>query len=254
MIRGDLHYCESHDFVYNCVEEERKLYNGEPCFYTDARYGGSNHNYYKDCYLHFSRWKWGKRYALSLKASMRAVRQCRNIPVGTVVEFNKDYYFTTKKGKHIGLSYYYKVKNENPFDPKYEINGVSYTRNFQNQDGWEQHLVDELRMNDFIVSVNEGNPDFISGMLATAATHNGQQMDVKDNEGQIATAYGHGMIIGFSTGNNDYRGYSNGRENVLFDYYKEFNKWSQCNEISKDLSPKEIVQELLKPRNDDTTN
>jgi hypothetical protein len=46
-------------------------------------------------------------------------------------------------------------------------------------------------------------------------------------------------------------GYSNGCDNVLFDYFGEFDKWSRCNEISKDLSPKEIVRELLKPKKDE---
>jgi hypothetical protein len=56
------------------------------------------------------------------------------------------------------------------------------------------------------------------------------------------------MIIGFSTGRNNFMGYSCGCDSVLFDYFQEFDKWSGCNEINKDLSPKEIVEELLKPR------
>ena len=247
-IAGDLHYCYSHDFVYNEIEEERKLYNAEPCFYTDARYQAGAHNYFKDCYLYHSRHRWGKKYSLSLKACMRIVEQCRNIPVGTIVEFQRDWYYTSKKsGRPINMNYYYKVREENRFDPQYEINAKRFSRDFDT-DEWAQELTAELRANGFIVGVSKGNPDFISGMLATAAAYSGQQMDVKDNEGQIATAYGHGMIVGFSTANNDFRGYSNGCDSVLFDYFQEFDKWSRCLEISKKLSPKEIVEELLKPR------
>jgi len=32
------HYCKSHDFVFNPDEENKKLHQGQPCFYTDSRY------------------------------------------------------------------------------------------------------------------------------------------------------------------------------------------------------------------------
>jgi len=118
-IDGDLHYCQSHDFVYNCEEEERKLYNAEPCYYTDSRYVNGKHNYYKDCYLFFSRTRWFK--GLSLKSCIRRTLKCKNIPIGTVVEFTKDWYFSHKK---INLGYYFKIRKENKFDPKYEINDL----------------------------------------------------------------------------------------------------------------------------------
>ena len=250
-ISGDLHYCLSHNFVYNEVEEERKLYNAEACHYTDGRYYDGRHNYFKNCYLYFSRHNWGKKYALSLKACMRIVEQTRNIPVGTIVDFKRDWYITRKSGYVVPMSYRYKVRKENTFDPKYEINEKRFSRDFDD-DKWAQKLTDERRATGVIVAVSKGNPNFISSMIATAAAYTGKSMDVDDDEGQIATAWGHGMKIGFSTGDNTYRGYSNGRGNVLFDYFQEFNKWSQCYEISKDLTPKEIVAELLKPREDDT--
>jgi hypothetical protein len=180
---------------------------------------------------------------------VRVVEQCRNIPVGTIVDFKHDWYYTSKKsGKVIPMDYRYKVKKENNFDPKYQINGKSYSRNFID-DKWAQELTEELRANGFIVSVSEGNPDFIFGMLNTASQYaSGKPIEVQDDGGQIATAYGHGMKIGFSSGEYSYRGYSNGCKHVLFDYFQEFNKWSQCYEIEKSLTPKEIVTELLKPR------
>lgn len=239
-IRGDLHYCQSHDFVYNCEEEERKLYNAEPCHYTDYRYGGSRHNYYKDCHLYFSRSKWGGKYELSLKACMRKVRQCRNIPVGTIVEFTHDWYFA---GKKIDMNYRFKVRKENIFDPKYEINAPRYFRNFDN-DKWAQELTNELRANGFIVGI-DGNTNFLSNMVSTAAAYTGKIIEPNEEEGQTAIAYGHGMIIGFSTGRNNFMGYSNGCDSVLFDFYGEFDKWSRCGEIPKNLSPKEIVINLL---------
>lgn len=251
MIRGDLHYCWSHDFVYNEVEEERKHYNAEPCFYTDWRYAAGKHNYFKDCYLHSVRSKWGKKYELSLKACMRVVNQCRNIPVGTIVDFQHDWYYTTKKNKVIPMSYKFKVRKENCFDPKYEINSLGYSRNFIDCER-SQKLTEALRANGFIVFVSEGNPDFIMSMIGTAQQYaTGQRNADREAGGQIATAYGHGMKIGFSSGDNTYQGYSYGVKSILFDYFGEFNKWSQCHEIDKDTAPDEVIKLLLKPRNND---
>ena len=248
-IKGDLHYCYSHDFVFNCVEEERKLYNGEPCFYTDWRYGSGKHNYYKDTYLYSTRSKWGRKYELSLKACMRIVNHCRNIPVGTIVDFRHDWYYTTKKKKTVvPMTYRFKVRKENKFDPKYEINAPSYSRDFHCCER-SQKLTEALRANGFIVSVNKGNPDFIMGMIATAQEYTTGQRDAdREAGGQIATAYGHGMMIGFSSGDNTYQGYSYGRKSILFDYFGEFNKWSQCHEIDKDCAPEEVIKLLLEPR------
>ena len=252
MIRGDLHYCVSHDFVYNEVEEERKLYNAEPCYYTDARYVSGKHNYYKDCHLFWSRSKWGVKYSLTLKTCMRIIRQCRNIPVGTIVDIKHDWYYTVKKsGRAIPMGYRFKIKKENLFDPKYEINMKSYSRDFHCCER-SQKLTEALRANGFIVSVSEGNPDFITSMINTAHEYcTGQREADKEAGGQIATAYGHGMMIGFSSGDNTYRGYSYGVKSVLFDYFGEFNKWSQCYEIDKTLPAEEIVEILLKPRDND---
>ena len=250
-ISGDLHYCYSHDFVYNEVEEERKQYNGEPCHYTDGRYGDGRHNYFKNCYLYFSRAKWGAKHTLSLKACMRIVNQCRNIPVGTIVDFKRDWYYTSKKSdKVIPMTYRFKVRKENVFDPQYEVNLKSYKRNFDDCE-YSQKLTDLLRANGFLVSVSKGNPDFIMGMIATATEYaTGKRGEDRDDEGQIATAYGHNMKIGFSSNNNSYRGYSCGMYHILFDYFGEFNKWSQCYELSKDMTPEEVVKQLLAPRDE----
>lgn len=241
-IDGDLHYCASHDFVYDCEEEERKLYDAKPCYYTDSRYVSGNHNYYKDCYLYFSRGRWGRSVELSLKACMRIVNQCRNIPVGTIVDFTKDWYIT---GKNIDLGYRFKVKKENIFDPKYEINMPRYSRNFDD-DQWANELTDELRANGFIVGVSKSNVNFLSNMISHASA----MTEPNDEEGQTAIAFGHGMKIGFSSGKDTFMGYSNGCDNVLFDYHNEFDKWSRCREIDKSLSPKEIVEILLNPKED----
>ena len=243
-IEGDLHYCISHDFVYNCEEEERKLYNAEPCYYTDGRFADTMHNYFHNTKLYWTRWR-----DISLKACIRRTLQTKNIPVGTIVDFNKSWFY---RGKRIDNSYKFKIRKFNPLDIKFEINLAKYKRNFNN-DEFSQKLTDALRANGFIVGVSKGNTNFISGMLSTAAAYMGQRIEQEEENGQVAVAYGHGRIIGFSTGENSFQGYSNGCENILYDFHGEFNKWSQCIEIHKSAPINEIIKELTddKPRDDD---
>ena len=73
-------------------------------------------------------------------------------------------------------------------------------------------------------------------MIKNAAAMTGQTTDDIDGdvEGEIATAYGYGKKIGFSSGQSSYRGYYNGQDNILWDWYGEFNKWNKCCEIPRD--------------------
>lgn len=245
-IHGDLHYCHSHNFVYNEVEEERKLYNAKPCYHTDGRYFDSQYNYFKECYLYHTRREWNQD--ISLKSCIRKTLQCRNIPVGTIVEFQHDWYIQRKSGEIIPMEYKFKVRKENCFNPKYKINLAKFSRNFDNCEK-SQQLTDTLRANGFLVDVSKGNPDFIMDMIATATKYStGKRGEDREAGGQIAVAYGHGMMIGFSSGDNSFRGYSNGRKSVLYDYFGEFNKWSQCYEIDKDIPADEIINILLKTK------
>ncbi len=239
-IEGDLHYCYSHDFVYDAKEEERKLYNAEPCYYTDGRFTDTMHNYYKNTKLYWTRWK-----DISLKACIRRTLQTKNIPVGTIVSFNKSWFYPKKR---IDNSYKFKIRKYNPLDIKFEINKAGYFRNFNNCE-FSQKLTEALRANGFIVFVSKGNSNFISGMLSTAAAYTGKYIETVEENGQIATAYGHGRKIGFSSGENNYQGYSNGCENILYDFYGEFNKWSQCIEIHKSTPIDEIIKELTDDEN-----
>jgi len=237
-IKGDFAYCVSHNFVYNAEDEERKLYNAEPCYYTDARFVDSVHNYYKNCYLFWRRFR-----PSSIKAAIRRTLACKGIPVGTIVSFNKSYYHPGKKFRN---GYNFKIKKENPIDIKFEINGPGYSKNFKSCTK-SQNLVKALREAGFIVKVMEDNNNFISNMIATAAAYKGDKMEVTKETGQVAIAYGHGKKIGFSSHDNNLFGYGYGVESILWDRHGYFNKWSQCNEILKTTPIDEIVEILVKP-------
>jgi hypothetical protein len=239
-INGDFAYCESHKFLYNTEVEEEKLYNAQPCYYTDNRFYDGYHNSYKQTMLH-----WTRFHDISLKACIRKVMETRNIPKGTEIRFGKSWYVRRVKWSN---GFGFKVKKENKFEPQYEINMKGYSKNFNTCER-SKELTDTLRANGFIVYVNSKNPSFLSSLISTAAAHVGKQVDVDNDEGETATAYGYGKKIGFSSKNNTLFGYSNGCDSILWDRFGEFCKWSRCNEISKTTSIEEII-EILKQKDD----
>lgn len=238
-IEGDFAYCASHKFVYNIEEEEKKLYNGEACYYTDKRFYDGRHNYYKNTKLHWTRFK-----DVSLKACMRMVRNCKNIPIGTIVSFQKSWYYT---GKNVDNSFNYKVRKENKLELNYEVSYPGYFENFETCD-FAKKLTDALRANGFLVYVRKENPDYLMSMVSNAAAHIGQKIEVEKVPEEIAFAYGHGKRIGFTARDNSLMGYSYARESVLFDWYDEFNKWSRCKEILKTTPIEEILETLMEKR------
>jgi len=238
-IEGDFAYCKSHNFVYNSEEEKEKLYNAQPCYYTDKRFIDTIHNYYGETKLHWTRFKY-----ISLKTCIRKVLKCRNIPVGTIVNFNKSWYVSKFK---IDNSYKFKIKKENKLDINFEINMPEYFENFTNCE-FSKELTNKLRENGFIVSVTK-NESFLTNMFNTAIALTGKKgFENSEIEGDIAIAYGYGKKIGYSSFKNDFMGYSNGCDNILWDKFGEFDKWSRCNEIPKTESIDKII-EILKQEN-----
>jgi len=235
----DMHYCASHNFWFNQEEQERLLYFGQPCIYTDKRYIEGRWNFYREGSM-----GWWRRKGISIKKAFRLLKKTRNIPVGTIVDISHNCYGTYKTGKHYSLGYKYKVIKENRFDPNYEINLPSYFDNF-NTDQKAKELTELLRLNGFIVSVTSKNPNFISSLISTAASYKGHNVEIDEEEGETALAYGHGLKIGYSSNKNTLFGYSSGVDTVLYDRLGEFDKWSRCPGIKKDVPNEEIVRLLI---------
>jgi len=234
-LEGDVAYCTSHDFVYNPEIEEQKLYNAQPCYYTDKRFIDGKFNFFKETKIHWTRFK-----DVSLKTCIRKTLNCKNIPVGTIVKFAKSWYY---KGKNIDNSFLFKIKKENKLDIKYEISEPSFFNNFETH-SFSKKLTNKLRENGFIVQVFNINPNYISSLISTAGEYLNKNIEITNEEGEYAIAYGYNKKIGFSSHKNSFRGYSNGCNNILWDKFGEFNKWSQCNEINKDLEINEIIKIL----------
>jgi len=236
----DLHYCESHNFWYNSHENKKLLHFARPCMDNDFRYTDGRHN----SYGHGSM-LWSRRVGFTLKKAIRLIRKTRNLPVGTIVNITHNCYGIGKKsGKNFSLGFKFKVKKENKFDPKYEISPEFKNTNFTT-DEKAKALTDLLRANGFIVFVVSKNPNFLSSLISTAAAYMGNNIAADIEEGEIATAYGHGLRIGYSSNKESFRGYSNGIENILFDKWTHFDKWSRCCEISKLESNERILEILL---------
>jgi hypothetical protein len=239
----DLHYCESHHFMYNAEEEEKKLHYGQPCYYTDNRFYDGDHNSYKQTCTYRNR----KRF-ISLKTCILDTYKCKGIPKGTIVTFDPMWYH--EEHPKMDLNYYYKIEKEKPLDITYEISKDSYKQNFTNCEK-SKYLVEVLRQNGFLVAVYP-NTNFLMSMIKNACDktgRDGSDIDTSEDD-EIAIAYGFGKKIGFSSFNNSFRGYSNGCDNILWDCYGEFDKWSKCYEISKDTPFEEILAELKTPNDD----
>jgi len=233
---GDFAYCKSHNFIYQPEIEQEKLYNGLPCYYTDIRFKDTLYNFFHNCSIY-----WTRRKPISLNACIRKTLRCRNIPVGTIVKFGKSWYFANRKFSN---SFIFKIKKENKLDIEFEINNPIYSSQFTSCP-FSKALTDELRANGFLVSVTT-NTSFLSKMINTAIAHTRNTGFINEEiTGETAIAYGHGKKIGFSSYNDNFMGYSNGCDNILWDKYGEFDKWSRCNEIPKSTTIEDIIKELV---------
>lgn len=240
----NLKHCISQNFLYDSEKEEEKLYNGLPCFYTDSRFS-EGISFYKKAILYLSRrtppdnnkndWfkisrrpKDKSKKSLSEKSCVRRVKKLKAIPKGTVIHFKTNWYYPKTK---IDTSFVYIQNKEKTLDIKYEVNEPSFFAQFT-EDENSKNLVERLRQEGFLVRVYNSNPNRLIG----------------EEEGQICIGYGYGKIFGFSTFKNSFRGYGDGCENILFDYFQEFNKWSQCNWINKETSIEEIINILKRTK------
>lgn len=233
-----LHYCKSHNFFFDPTVEERKLYDGKPCIYTDQRFVLGNNNSFGEGLMVYSR-----KYAFSLKSLIRKVRRAY-IPSGTEVEFGTSWYYTAK---NVDTRYIFKVRNGRQMPAyDYEINKPKYTSLFS-EDVWANELVSALRKNGFIIAVYPNYSHLAS--MVNAVIRQGQP-DIINGEigGEYAIAHGFGKTIGFSSGSDTLRGYTDGQDNILWDWFGEFDKWSRCKRIPK-TTPIDAILEILKVNN-----
>ena len=213
------HYSKKGNFIYDSKLQNKLLHLGIPCHYTDNRY--SQDDFYGEAKIF-----WQRRNPITLKACIRKINKVRNIPTGTIVNFNSGFYYP-KKYMNVSSDFKFKVKKTSVFDPEYQINKPEYKAEILSCERTKL-LVEKLRFHGFIVAV-----------YPERWCKYGERMDP-----EYVIAYGHGKRVGISVGNEAYMGYGLGCDNILWDYWDEFNKWSQCNEIPKTTDIKEIINIL----------
>ena len=201
-------------FLYNKIEQERLLYYGKPCIYTDV-------NFKADDNTNFIFWDRNGKH--SLKAFKRFVNKLTIIPKHVHFSFKTSYYFT-KINK--GLEYNYKTKSKNKIY-NYEINKEKYFKLADlNVCNWDFNgLVTLLRNNGFTCAVYH------------------ELEDKYTNEHYYCVAYGFGKKIGFVSNQQTNSYYFNNF--ILWDKLGYFNKWSQCEQIELNTNFNTIL-EILK--------
>lgn len=235
---SDAAYCDSHNFLFDSDAEERKLYNAQPCHYTDSRYYSSPFtNSYGGCTI-----LWSRLVDKPLKYLLNVIKEVRNAS-GYDFVIESDYYV-----KGAGHFKYIVKGSDNKFDPEYRIDESWKTGNFS-CDPKAAALVDRLRAEGFIVEMKK-NQGFLTTMLNTALAVTGKEPIENPPVEECCIAYGYGKKIGFSSNKASLFGYSYGEDNILYDYYGYFAKWSRCEQIPKDTDSEEIIK-ILKSERDE---
>lgn len=209
-LKGPYGYCKSHNFVYNQDEEEKKLYNGQPCIYTDDRYSGGFDLYMKADLI------WSRYKSLSIKQMKNKLSSIRNIPEGAVIHLESAWYL---RGLGDKLQYHLKA-HYIPFNPDYKVNLPEYSA--LPKDEWCRSFTVNLRNAGYLVAVYEDDTEY-------------------------CIAYGWNKKLGFSPLGQPVAGYHHGLESILFDEYQCFDKWSKCEEISMNAPQEDIILYLQKP-------
>lgn len=213
-------FLKEYNLVIDTILEEQKLYNAQACVYTDKRFEESlNKGYVSNFY-------WSRYTYYHLDSCIRKVNRAYGIPKGTIVEFLNDWFWKNADDTSFKL----KVKNYKPNPYTYNIDIDEYSKLFTD-DHKSNELIVRLRQEGFIVRVY---PKWVS-------------MDLKYVYEEYAVAYGYNKKIGFSCFNNSLNGYSDSHDNILFDEFGYFDKWSRCIEIPKRTPLEEIIQILKTP-------
>lgn len=211
-IEGDspIGYCESFNAIFNHSDQTKLLYQGKPSIYTDNRFWG------------FSQWiNLGK----TTKAVIRNAGKLVNISNEEVTLIvNNRFRWENRLGKFQSpeLKVTVPVTHELPLFEKHYGNLDFLT------DPKIIELTHALKENGFFFRIYK-NTGFLAG---------------GDMGGYSVFVYGENKRIGLSEFNHTFLGYDYGCDNILWDYYDEFDKWSRCYEIPKTNSVSEIIKEL----------
>lgn len=204
-------YSKSHKIIFNKTEQENLLAQGKACIYTDNRF------YDFSDYINLG---------VTTKTVKRNASKLVNMS-GDDVNFD--------------ISNRYCWVNHKTGTKQYPELQLKITLT-QDLPEFEKHY---------------GNIDLLTDPkiieLAHALKENGFFFRIHKNTGfligepiddYIIMAYGENKMIGISEFNHSFRGYGYGCDNILWDFYADFDKWSRCFEIPKTNHTNKIIKIL----------
>lgn len=234
------------EFISVDKEQQRiELVNGRPSYHTDKNwvkpvwfydefYGHNNikigdkvMNRNKSDKLNFG--------GFTLGQALKKINKIEHLfPEETTISLINNFYCPEEEpeNRSLGLAYKTTRKFKGFTTDGFQISKPRYFANFE-KDELLGKLITFLRSNGFTVSVEDADDEY------------NPVQDCKQ-----AHIYGYEKRIGISEFNNYYNGYSYGQEFILWDWYDEFNKWSQCYQISKPKSENDFqdILDILKSK------
>ena len=224
-------------------------FEGKPCIFTDDDYELFNNNYYEN---HGFYLPGGRRKPGTLGSAIKKIRKMEQVfPTGTVLKLvNKSYYKDDNTGQTASLDLEYKTTRKfQGYQETFSVSKQSYLSEIPD-DNIVREFVKQMRENGFLVQVTDNeqycDADHPDAYDSLAEYHMPSPSWMRPSFAAYFT--GHGIEGGISYPGETLFGYTNGINNVLFDYKDEFNKWSRCYELKKPTNTEEVnrlVQELV---------
>jgi hypothetical protein len=239
------------DKIYGYVliddeDENRKLHYGEPCSYLDSRI-------YQDDFVSSSYFTRYRKKKYSKKQILNILDGIYNVDKGAYMVISSNQQLVRKSTNEKKRFKLYHKPSYKRFRFRNDlIQSPAFTSNFKN-DEKANELITKLRAIGFVCKI-QFEKEYIYDLEQGQTEYNGRSItseNINENltlnsiEVECAVCYGMGIRIGISENKFSLFGYSNGCDNILFDKYDYFNKWSQCEEISKDNTIDEIITKLI---------
>jgi hypothetical protein len=199
-------------------EQEELLYNGKPCIYTDNNYSTEYNEYNYN--INITK----KRSGVSLKTVMRKINKYKNLTNETILLKIRNANYFPRLKMDLGVIFKMKPTNDIVTFNKSKI----FTDTSIIKDGKIKEIIDILIKLDFNIFKEEFDENYDGTVI-------------KD----IFVVYGANRKIGITQFDDTIYGYTDAMENILYDDYDEFDKWSRCKKIPKSNSVNDIINEII---------
>jgi hypothetical protein len=209
-------------YILDYDSQQRLLYSGKPCCFTDKRYNNYDGHFVGEVHLK------SKKTAQKAWDKLEKLVNLTDIPLLARI-YKKGWKGNPKMTMgwdNIELS----TNNTCDFIPKFNLDFADYS-NYK--DEWTKNMIDTLVENGYYLSSFSSNVDF------------GNTKEGKQIRGEEAFLYGHGKMI-YVTSKPVYQNAYNHK--ISCEYYGWLNKTRDNIPFPIDMPAKKIVEELKKSR------